>query len=548
MLKKYSTNKQSEFFYFKLKGKKLENRIFIFDTTLRDGEQSPGASLNIYEKLEIAHQLARLNVDIIEAGFPVSSPAQFDAVKAIASEVDKTIAALARANEKDIDAAFKALEPAKSKRIHTFTSTSDFHIMGKFGHQKYGRSLAEKRDNIIKMAYDSVRYAKTICDDVEFSAEDAGRTDINYLAEVIYTAIEAGANVVNIPDTTGYTLPKEFGEKIAQLKKLVKNIDKAIISVHCHNDLGLAVANSISAIENGVRQIECTVNGIGERAGNASLEEIVMAIKVRNDLLKYSTNIETREIYNSSKLVSGFTGILVQRNKAIVGENAFAHESGIHQDGMLKDRNTYEIMTPELVGYPRTKIILGRHSGRHGLKVRLKELGYEITDQKLDEVYSAFTELADKKKEVFDEDLRIIMGDSVSHKNEHYELNYLHVISGSGSIPTAVVRIKKDNEIKEESSIGDGPVDAVFNAIERALGIKPQIESYNVRSVTSGRQAMGEVLVRIRSNSRSFTGRGISTDIIEASAKAYLNALNKKEQHESLIKTTNEENNLITVV
>lgn len=548
MLKQSSKNKLLEFFNLKLKGNKVENKIFIFDTTLRDGEQSPGASLNIYEKLEIAHQLARLNVDVIEAGFPISSPAQFEAVKLISSEVDKTIAALARANEKDIDSALKALSQAKSKRIHTFTSTSDFHIMGKFGHEKYGKSLAEKRETILKMAYDSVKYAKSLCSDVEFSAEDAGRTDINYLAEVIYTAIEAGANVVNIPDTTGYTLPKEFGEKIAQLKKLVKNIDKAAISVHCHNDLGLAVANSISAIENGARQIECTVNGIGERAGNASLEEIVMAIKVRNDLLKYSTNIETKEIYNSSKLVSGFTGILVQRNKAIVGENAFAHESGIHQDGMLKDRNTYEIMTPELVGYPRTKIILGRHSGRHGLKVRLKELGYEITDQKLDEVYSAFTELADKKKEVFDEDLRIIMGDSVSHKNEHYELNYLHVISGSGSIPTAVVRIKKDNEIKEESSIGDGPVDAVFNAIERALGIKQQIESYNVRSVTSGRQAMGEVLVRIRSNSRSFTGRGISTDIIEASAKAYLNALNKKEQDESLLKTANEENNLITVV
>ena len=526
----------------------MDNKIYIFDTTLRDGEQSPGASLNIYEKLEIAHQLAKLNVDVIEAGFPISSPTQFEAVRLISSEVDKTIAALARANEKDIDAAFKALSQAKFKRIHTFTSTSDFHIMGKFGHEKYGISLTEKRETILRMAYDSVKYAKSLCEDVEFSAEDAGRTDINYLAEVIYTAIDAGANVVNIPDTTGYTLPKEFGDKIAQLKKLVKNIDRAIISVHCHNDLGLAVANSISAIENGARQIECTVNGIGERAGNASLEEIVMAIKVRNDLLKYSTNIETREIYNSSKLVSGFTGMLVQRNKAIVGENAFAHESGIHQDGMLKDRNTYEIMTPELVGYPKTKIVLGRHSGRHGLKVRLKELGYEVTDENLSEVYAAFTELADKKKEVFDEDLRMIMGDSITHKNEHYELDYLHINSGTGSIPTAVVRIKKDQNIKEESSVGDGPVDAVFNAIERALGIKQQIESYNVRSVTSGRQALGEVLVRIRSNSRSFTGRGVSTDIIEASAKSYLNALSKKEEEESLVKTKNEKNNLINVV
>ena len=525
----------------------MDNIIYIFDTTLRDGEQSPGASLNIYEKLEIAHQLAKLNVDVIEAGFPISSPTQFEAVQLISSEVDKTIAALARANEKDIESAYQALLQAKSKRIHTFTSTSDYHILGKFGHEKYGISLAEKRETILRMTYDSVKYAKSLCEDVEFSAEDAGRTDINYLAEVIYTAIEAGANVVNIPDTTGYTLPTEFGSKIAQLKRLVKNIDNAVISVHCHNDLGLAVANSISAIENGARQIECTINGIGERAGNASLEEIVMAIKVRNDLLNYSTNVETKEIYNSSKLVSGFTGIIVQRNKAIVGENAFAHESGIHQDGMLKDRNTYEIMTPELVGYPKTKIILGRHSGRHGLKVRLKELGYDVTEEKLNELYHAFTELADKKKEVFDEDLRMIMGDSITHKNEHYELVYLHISSGSGSIPTAVVRIKKDQKIKEESSVGDGPVDAVFNAIERALGIKQQIESYNVRSVTSGRQALGEVLVRIRSNSRSFTGRGVSTDIIEASAKAYLNALSKKEEEESLVKTKNDKKNLINV-
>lgn len=526
----------------------MDKRIYIFDTTLRDGEQSPGASLNIYEKLEIAHQLAKLNVDVIEAGFPISSPAQFEAVKLISSEVDKTIAGLARANEKDIDAAYQALLQAKSKRIHTFSSTSDFHILGKFSHEKYGRSLSEKRETILKMTYDSVKYAKSLCDDVEFSAEDAGRTDINYLAEVVQAAIEAGANVVNIPDTTGYTIPNEFGNKIAQLKKLVNNINRAVISVHCHNDLGLAVANSISAIENGARQIECTINGIGERAGNASLEEIVMAIKVRSDLLKYSTNINTKEIYNTSKLVSGFTGILVQRNKAIVGENAFAHESGIHQDGMLKDRNTYEIMTPEMVGYPKTKIILGRHSGRHGLKVRLKELGYELTEQKLNEVYQVFTELADKKKEVFDEDLRILMGDSISHKNEHYELEYLQISSGSASIPTAVVRIKKDAEILSESSTGDGPVDAVFNAIERALGIKQQIESYNVRSVTSGRQALGEVLVRVRSNSKSYTGRGISTDIIEASAKAYLNALNKKEEYESFMNSRTEENNLINVV
>ncbi len=506
----------------------MKEKISIFDTTLRDGEQSPGASLNLYEKLEIAHQLAKLNVDVIEAGFPISSPAQFDAVHAIATEVDKIITGLCRANEKDIDAAAKALVNASKKRIHTFTSTSDFHILGKFGHEKYGRSLEDKRDTVLKMTYDSVKYAKSLCDDVEYSAEDAGRTDLVYLAEIIQTAIEAGANVVNIPDTTGYTFPTEFGDKIKYLKEHVSNIDKAIISVHCHNDLGLAVANSIASLEYGARQIECTVNGIGERAGNASLEEIVMALKVRADLVNYDTNINTKEIYNTSKLVSGFTGILVQRNKAIVGENAFAHESGIHQDGMLKNRDTYEIMTPELVGYPKTKIVLGRHSGRHGLKSRLSQLGYEINDDKLVELYESFTKLADKKKEVFDDDLRILMGDNISRKNEFYTLEHLQITSGSKSIPIAVVKIKADDKSIQESSIGDGPIDAVFNAIERALEIQSELESYNVRSVTSGRQALGEVLVRIRSNSKSFTGRGVSTDIIEASALAYLSALNKK--------------------
>lgn len=525
----------------------MKEKVLIFDTTLRDGEQSPGASLNIYEKLEIAHQLAKLNVDIIEAGFPVSSPAQFDAVHAIASEVDVVIAGLSRANEKDIDAAYKALMPTDKKRIHTFTSTSDYHILGKFGHDKYGRSLEEKRKTILKMTYDSVKYAKSLCDDVEYSAEDAGRTDLVYLAEIIQTAIEAGANVVNIPDTTGYTFPTEFGNKIKYLKDNVPNINDAIISVHCHNDLGLAVANSIASLENGARQIECTINGIGERAGNASLEEIVMALKVRNDLLHFDTDINTREIYNSSRLVSGFTGIVVQRNKAIVGENAFAHESGIHQDGMLKNRDTYEIMTPELVGYPNTKIVLGRHSGRHGLKSRLNQLGYDISDDKMLEIYEKFTNLADKKKEVFDDDLRILMGDTIDKTDDYYSLEHLQIISGTKSIPSAVVKINVNNEIIQESSIGDGPIDAVFNAIERALDIQSEVESYNVRSVTSGRQALGEVLVRIRSNSKSFTGRGVSTDVIEASAHAYLNALNKKLKYLNQQSNKIEENELVNV-
>ncbi|MGK9477496.1 2-isopropylmalate synthase [Melioribacter sp. OK-6-Me] len=508
-----------------------DNKIYIFDTTLRDGEQSPGASLNVHEKIEIAHQLAKLNVDIIEAGFPISSPAQFEAVKRIAEEVNCVIAALSRANEKDIKVAAEALAPAPRKRIHTFASTSDYHILGKFGHERYGRTLEEKRQTIIKMSYDAVTYAKTFTDDVEFSAEDAGRTDIGYLVDVIEAAIEAGATTVNIPDTTGYTLPFEFAAKIAELRKRVKNIEKVIISVHCHNDLGLAVANSIAAVQSGARQVECTINGIGERAGNASLEEFVMALNVRKDLLNFYTDVNTKEIYNTSKMVSAFTGLLVQRNKAIVGENAFAHESGIHQDGVLKRRDTYEIMTPESVGIPKNNIVLGRHSGRHGLKVRLQELGYKVNDEELQNIYKAFIELADKKKEIFDDDLRMLMGDEIQKVNESYELEYIQVNTGSNLIPNAVVKINYNGEIYSESATGDGPVDAVFNAIERALSISSEVESYQVRSVTSGREAMGEVIIRIRSGNKSFMGRGISTDIIEASAKAYLNALNQKEKY-----------------
>jgi len=510
----------------------MNNQLIIFDTTLRDGEQSPGASLSVSEKVEIAKQLEKLNVDIIEAGFPVSSPEQFDAVERISNEVGVTIAALARAKEIDIKAAYDAIKNGEKKRIHTFSSTSDYHILGKFGDDRYGKTLADKRETIIKMSYDMVKYAKTFVDDVEFSAEDAGRTDLSYLVEVIEAAIEAGATTINIPDTTGYTMPKEFGEKIAYLRDKVKDIEKTIISVHCHNDLGLAVANSISGIENGARQIECTINGIGERAGNASLEEIVMALKVRKDIFDIESKIVTKEIMNTSKLVSGYTGIIIQPNKAIVGENAFAHESGIHQDGMLKNRETYEIMTPETVGLQKTKIILGRHSGRHGLKARLEELGYSLEGDELKKIYKAFTKLADKKKEVYDDDLRILMGDSKNKNNAIFNLNYMHVFGGSSTIPTATVRIKTDNEIIEDSATGDGPVDALFNAIDRALDKKPTVESYRVRSVTAGREALGEVSVRIRKDGRSYTGVGVSTDIIEASGKAYIKAINKKERYE----------------
>jgi len=504
----------------------MSEKIIIFDTTLRDGEQSPGASLNVYEKLEIARQLAKLKVDVIEAGFPVSSPAQFEAVKRIADESDVIIAGLARAKEIDIKTAYDALRNAKKPRIHTFSSTSDYHILGKFGDVKYGATLEEKRKTVLQMSFDAVAYAKTFCSDVEFSAEDAGRTDIGYLADVIEIAIQAGATTVNIPDTVGYTFPSEYAAKIQELKRRVKNIDKAIISVHCHNDLGLAVANSISALQSGARQVECTINGIGERAGNASLEEIVMALKVRKDFNNFYTDINHSEIISTSRMVSGFTGIVVQPNKAIVGENAFAHESGIHQDGMLKNRETYEIMTPESVGVNKTKIVLGRHSGRHGLKSRLKEIGYNPNEEELSKAYEAFLEIADKKKEVFDDDLRVLMGDEVYKNEELYTLKYMHVNAGTGIIPTATVQIATKEKVVQESSPGDGPVDAVFNAIERALGIKLSVESYNVRSVTSGRQALGEAIVRIRQDEKSFNGRGSSTDIIEASAKAYLQAIN----------------------
>lgn len=519
-----------------------DNRLIVFDTTLRDGEQSPGASLNVHEKLEIAKQLEKLGVDVIEAGFPVSSPNQFEAVKRISGEVsNSTIAALCRAKEVDIKSAADAIADAARKRIHTFSSTSDYHIMGKFGHERYGATLEEKRKTVIEMSIDAIQYAKTFCDDVEFSAEDAGRTDIGYLAEIVEAAIGAGANTINIPDTTGYTLPHEFGETISELYKRVSNINDAIISVHCHNDLGLAVANSIAAIENGARQVECTINGIGERAGNASLEEFVMALYVRKDKLKYQTNIKTTEIYNTSKMVSGFTGIIVQPNKAIVGENAFAHESGIHQDGMLKNRETYEIMKPEIVGVNKTKIVLGRHSGRHGLKARLVELGYNLNEEELQHVYEKFIKLADKKKEVYGDDLRILMGDEIRKKNGLYALEYLQVNSGTSSIPTATVSVKFQDKIFTESSTGDGPVDCVLKAIERAIKIKPKVESYNVRSVTSGRQAMGEVLIRVRYEDKSFTGRGVSTDIIEASALAYIQAINYKETYKAQFNNGNEQ-------
>ncbi|MBT3479133.1 MAG: 2-isopropylmalate synthase [Candidatus Marinimicrobia bacterium] len=505
----------------------MKDKIVIFDTTLRDGEQAPGCSLNLVEKIEIAKQLNKLNVDVIEAGYPVSSKVQFDAVQRIADAVDTVVAGLARTVDKDVKAAYDALKHAETFRIHTFAGTSDIHMMGKFGSDRYGKTLEEKRQHILKISCDAVALAKTFTDDVEFSPEDAGRTDIGYLSEIVEAVIAAGATTVNIPDTTGYTMPLEFGEKIAELKRRVSNIDQAVISVHCHNDLGLAVANSLSAITNGARQVECTINGIGERAGNASLEEIVMALAVREDLWDVETKINTSEIFNASRMVSSFTGMVVQPNKAIVGDNAFAHESGIHQDGMLKDNKTYEIINPEEVGVHESKIILGRHSGRHGLDSRLKAIGFDPSEEELNSVYQRFLELADKKKEVFDDDLRLLMGQEVVQKDYRHFLDYLHVNLGTTTIPTATVRIKSDDRLVEESATGDGPVDACFNAIDRALNSKFHIESYQVRSVTVGRSAQGEAHLRLKNGEQSFSGRGVSTDIVEASAKAYLQAINE---------------------
>ncbi|UZJ42156.1 2-isopropylmalate synthase [Prosthecochloris sp. SCSIO W1101] len=518
----------------------MKEKVLIFDTTLRDGEQSPGASLNLQEKVEIARQLEKLNVDVIEAGFPASSPLQFEAVRQVGDESGKIVAALCRAMENDIKSAHDALRNARHPRIHTFISTSDIHIMGKFGHERYGKHLRKNSRPFSRWRQTQSGFAKTFTDDIEFSAEDAGRTDPAYLAEIIEAVIDAGATTVNIPDTTGYNWPSEFGKKIADLKQRVTNIDQAVISVHCHNDLGLAVANTLSSIENGARQAECSINGIGERAGNASLEEIVMGLKVRSDLHDYYTDIVTEEIYNTSRMVSSFTGLIIQPNKAIVGDNAFAHESGIHQDGMLKNRQTYEVMTPESVGVPQTTIVLGRHSGKHGLQARLSSLGYKVTGEELEKVYERFLSVADKKKEIYDDDLRVLMGDELNKPLEPLELDYLHVNSGTASIPTATVRIRAKGNTYEESSTGDGPVDACFRAIERALSLGSLLYSYSVRSTTAGRQALGEATVRLKDGEHLFTGRGVSTDIIEASAKAYLQALSLRQDAEE-----NENNNTI---
>ncbi len=501
------------------------DRIFIFDTTLRDGEQSPGASLSITQKLEIAHQLAKLGVDIIEAGFPVSSPAQFEATHIVAEQVQgPVIAGLSRANKKDIEAAANALMPAKKKRIHTFIATSPIHMKHK---------LKKTPDKILKMAVAAVKFAKSFTDDVEFSPEDACRSEMSFLVEILTAVVEAGATTLNIPDTVGYILPYEYGRMIAQLKSDVPGIDNCIISTHCHNDLGMAVANSLAGVQNGARQVECAVNGLGERAGNAALEEIVMAIHTRTDFFSEKDksellHINTKEIYRTSQLVSQLTGFVIQPNKAIVGVNAFAHEAGVHVDGILKEKSTYEIMKPETIGLGGSRMVLGRHTGRHGFADRCKQLGFTLTEQEGEQAYQRFLEIADKKKEVFDEDIAAIINDEI-HVVEHiYKLKYLHVASGTGTLPTASVKIEIGNEIKQTAACGDGPVDAAYEAIRQATEQSPKLENYSIRAVTEGKEALGEATVKIKSeNGNIYIGRGVSTDIIEASAKAYVDAINR---------------------
>jgi len=503
-----------------------EEKIIIFDTTLRDGEQAPGASLSITEKLEIAQQLAILGVDVIEAGFSVSSPAQFEATARVAEQViGPTIAGLARANEKDIEAAGKAIAKAKKRRIHTFIATSPIHM-------KY--KLKKNSDEVLKMAVEAVKYAKTFTNDVEFSPEDACRSDMSFLIEILTAVIEAGATTLNIPDTVGYILPYEYGRIIAQLKSNVPGIDKCIISTHCHNDLGMAVANSLTGVRNGARQVECTINGLGERAGNAALEEIVMAIQTRADFFgkdkakPLTTNINTKQIYKTSQLVSRLTGFVVQPNKAIVGANAFAHEAGVHVDGILKERTTYEIITPESIGLGSSRMVLGRHTGRHGFVDRCKQLGFKLTEQEIEHTYQRFLEIADKKKEVFEEDVATIINDEIRVVVEKiYELEYLRVLIETEKAPTATVKIKSKEGIKEASAEGDGPVDAAYEAIREATGQSPKLESYSIKAVTGGKEALGEATVRIKQNGRTYIGRGVSTDIIEASAKAYVDAINR---------------------
>ncbi len=494
-------------------------KIIIFDTTLRDGEQSPGASLDIRQKVEVAHQLERLNVDVIEAGFPIASKADFEAVKLIAGDIKKpVICALARAKKEDIDAAYKSIKAAKKKRIHVFLATSKIHM-------KY--KLRKAKEEILKQAVEAVKYARRKVEDVEFSPEDASRTEVDFLVQVVEAVIDAGATTVNIPDTVGYATPENFGRLIAYLMKEVDNIDKAVISAHCHDDLGMATANSLSAVKNGARQVECTINGIGERAGSAPLEEVVMAIKTRSDFYEVSTSVKIKELYKTSRLVSHLMGIKVQPNKAIIGKNAFSHESGIHQDGLIKERSTYEIMRPEDVGFSKSRLVLGRHSGRHAFRVRLKELGFNLGKKDAETAFGNFMRLANKKKEIYDEDLETIVEGQISEIPRVWKFRSMHITSETGSFPVAEVELESKGESLKKKASGDGPVDACYKAIDKIARIKGRLIDYSLQSVSRGKDALGEVTVKVKFKEREIIGKGSSTDILEASAKAYINAINK---------------------
>jgi 2-isopropylmalate synthase len=500
-----------------------DSRVIIFDTTLRDGEQAPGFSMNTVEKLEMARQLARLQVDVIEAGFPISSDEDFEATREVAKQVGMlegapAICGLSRVGLADIDRCWEAVRYARRPRIHTFVATSDLHL-------KY--KLRKSRAEVLTAAVQAVRHARGYCADVEFSPEDASRSDFDYMCDVLSAVIDAGAQTVNIPDTVGYAVPQEWGERIARIRERVQGIDRVVLSVHCHNDLGQAVANSLTALLYGARQIECTINGIGERAGNASLEEIVMALRTRRDFFGLETNVRSEEIFRASRLLSHITGVHVQPNKAVVGENAFAHEAGIHQDGVLKEKLTYEIMRPEDIGRPSNKLVLGKHSGRHALAARLKDLGFDLAGAELDRAFKKFKELADRKKEVYDEDLAAMVADEATQIPETYTLDYLHSISGTGLIPSATVRLVKDGQTFQDSGVGDGPVDAALAAIDAITGLKGRLLDYALRAATGGKDAIGEVSVKVEFDGTVVSGKGSSTDVIEASARAYLNALNR---------------------
>lgn len=496
--------------------------ITIFDTTLRDGEQSPGCSMTTDEKMQVARALVELGVDVIEAGFPIASPGDFEAVQKIAREFGSqtTICGLARCRVEDIDRAAEALKDAENARLHVFLATSAIHREHK---------LKMSKDDIVQRAVEMVKRAVDYFPDVEFSPEDAARTELDFLCEVTEKAIEAGATTVNIPDTVGYSTPSHFYNIITHLKDNVPNIDKAVISTHCHNDLGLAVANSLAAVEAGARQIECTINGLGERAGNASLEEVVMAIRTRKDHYKVDTKINSPKLFATSRLVSRITGMTVQRNKAIVGQNAFAHEAGIHQHGMLQERSTYEIMRPDDVGYVGTNLVLGKHSGRHAFRDRVKQLGYDLDDEAVQKVFDQFIDLADKKKDVYDSDIVALIDSHTGDTKEQWHLDRFHTLAGTDVLPTATLEIRNTNteEVIRDAATGDGPVDAIFRALERVVGFEANLEDYQVRSVSSGKDAQGEVMVRIRVDGSVYHGNGVSTDVVAASAQAYLKALNR---------------------